>query len=84
MNDFNTHSMVSDIIKKVGRNSTGSGKVAKPDINFPEVLLSDGSKSNSFYTYKGDVCILNDEGLDITFDEYDKNDQILLYKSIMK
>ena len=80
----NTDEMIKDIVSKVGSNSTGSGKTANEDIEFPEVTLSDGSKSFSFYTYKGDVCILDDQGMDVDFTEYSIEDQNLLYNSIMK
>lgn len=75
--------MKEEIIKKFGRNTTGSGKTAKPDIEFPEVTLSDGTKTFSFYTYKGSICILDDQGMDIDFDEYSTKDQKLLYNAIM-
>ena len=75
--------MKEDIIKKFGSNSTGDGKVANPDIQFPQVTLSDGSTSWSFYTYQGDVCTLDNYGCDTTFEDYPKEDQALLYNSIM-
>lgn len=75
--------MKTEIINKYGKNTTGNGKVAKPDIEFNEVILSDGSKAWSFYTYKGDICILDNQGRDILFDEYPIEDQKKLFKSIM-
>ncbi|HOB25699.1 MAG TPA: hypothetical protein PKG93_00930 [Bacilli bacterium] len=51
--------MKEDILKKFGTNSTGTGEFANDDLVFPQVKLSDGSKSWSFYTYKGDICILH-------------------------
>jgi hypothetical protein len=47
------------------------------------VELSDGSKSWSFYTYNGDIAILDDQGMDNDFDDYSIEDQTLLYNSIM-
>ena len=75
--------MKEDILKKFGTNSTGTGEYANDDIQFPEVELSDGSKSWSFYTYNGDVAILDDQGMDNDFDDYSIEDQTLLYNSIM-
>lgn len=79
-----TDKMIQDIITKFGPNTTGTGKVANEDINFQEVKLSDGSKSWSFYTYKGDICILDDQGMDVDFINYTIEDQKNLYNSIIK
>ncbi len=78
-----TKKMINDIVGKFGSNTTGTGKVANPDIEFTQVNLSDGSSAWSFYTYKGSVCILDDQGMDISFDEYSIEDQKLLYNSII-
>lgn len=72
------------IVQKVGKNSTGTGKVANPDIEFDEVTLSDGSSTFSFYTYGGEVFILDNEGSDMSFEDYSDEDQTLIYNSIMK
>ncbi len=69
--------MKNKIINKWGDNT---GK----DIRFPEVTLSDGTKSCSFYTYKGNVYILDNTGMDNPFDEYPIEDQKKLLKSIDK
>lgn len=75
--------MKEDILKKFGTNSTGTGEYANDDLVFPQVKLSDGSKSWSFYTYKGDICILDDRGMDNDFDDYSIEDQTLLYNVMM-
>ena len=75
--------MKKDILEKFGVNSTGDGEIANDDIQFPEVTLSDGTKTFSFYTYKGSIRILDDQGMDIDFDEYSTEDQELLYNAIM-
>lgn len=76
--------MKKQILDKVGHNTTGSGKFANDDIEFSEVTLSDGSKTSSFYTYKGQICILDDQGMDVDFDDYSLNDQKLIYNAIMR
>ena len=75
--------MKEDILKKFGTNSTGTGEYTNDDIKFTDVELSDGSKSWSFYTYNGDIAILDDQGMDNDFDDYSIEDQTLLYNSIM-
>ena len=78
-----TNNMKKDILEKFGANSTGDDEIANDDIQFPEVTLSDGTKSNSFYTFYGYINILDDQGMDIDFDEYSTEDQELLYNAIM-
>jgi len=78
------NNLQEEIIKIVGKNSTGSGKVANDDIEFSyTVSLSDGSEACSFYTYKGKVCILDNQGMDNDFEDYPIKDQQLIYNSIM-
>jgi hypothetical protein len=68
--------MKEDILKKFGLN--------KGDRQFPEVKLSDGSRGYCFYIHRGFVYILDNQGMDNNFDDYPVDDQILLYKAIMK
>lgn len=72
-----------EIVKRVGKNTTGSGKVANDDLEFSPVKLSDGSEVYSFYTYKGKVCVLDDQGMDNDFEDYSQKDQKLIYDSII-
>lgn len=41
------------------------------------------TKTFSFYTYRGQVCILDDQGMDVTFDNYQLKSQKLIHKEIM-
>jgi len=75
--------MKKDILEKFGTNSTGTGEVANDDIQFPEVTLSDGTKSNSFYTSDSCIYILDDQEMDIDFDDYSAEDQKVLYNAII-
>lgn len=75
--------MEKQIIAKLGNNTTGKGKTANSDIQFAEVELSDGSKASSLYTYKGGIYILDNEGNDIAFSDYNEEDQKKLYEAIV-
>jgi hypothetical protein len=73
-----------DILKKVGINSTGDGEFTNDDLEFDEVTLSDGTKTCSFYTYQGEICILDDQGQDNDYEDYSEEDKVIIYNAIMK
>ena len=41
------------------------------------------TKAYSFYTYRGQVCILDDQGMDVTFDNYQLKSQKLIHSEII-
>jgi hypothetical protein len=65
-----------EIINKIGKNKT------------TEKHFNDGVKISSgellgFYTYKGEVCILDCFGMDVNFSSYDAKDQKIIHEAIM-
>ena len=50
-----------------------------------DLVEKDGLKTKtfSFYTYRGQVCILDDQGMDVTFDNYQLKSQKLIHSEIM-
>lgn len=52
------------------------------DLNLVE---KDGlqTRSFSFYTYRGQLCLLDDQGMDVTFDNYTLKSQELIHKEII-
>lgn len=70
-----------EIIKKIGDNKTKD----KNFTNDVKITQNDGTKTYAlgFYTYRGEVCILDGLGMDITFDEYDTKTQNLIHQEII-
>lgn len=68
-----------DIIKKIGANKTNE-KTFDDGI----FVTEDGEKSEllGFYTYRGEVCIL-DSGMDRDFKSYNQDNQDIIYNAIM-
>ena len=68
-----------DILKKIGDNKT------------KEKTFNDGIKLKSdetnellgFYTYKGEVCVLDGKGMDNTFSSYCDDDKAIIHKAII-
>ena len=70
-----------EIISKVGNNKTREYQLK----NELDLVEKDGlqTKTFSFYTYRGQVCILDNQGMDVNFSEYKLKSQKLIHKEIM-
>jgi hypothetical protein len=71
--------MESDIIQKIGNNKT-------KEKSFNEGIFIDEPTRNQmcgFYTWRGEVCILDGLGMDVTFSSYSEKNQIIIHSSIM-
>jgi hypothetical protein len=68
--------MKESIITKFGSNHKGR--------SFPDVTLSDGTIAWSFYTFRKNVYIMDNVGMDNNFDDYPEEDQTLLYNRILE
>ena len=70
-----------EIIEKIGSNKTKEYQL-KNELN---LVQKDGlqTKTFSFYTYRGEVCILDNQGMDVNFSEYKLKSQKLIHSEIM-
>ena len=70
-----------EIVNKIGMNET----LEKDFSDELEVVEKDKeiSYALSFYTYEGNVYILDSNGTDIPFDDYEEESQKLIYNTIM-
>jgi hypothetical protein len=70
-----------EIIAKIGANKTREYQLD----NLIDLLDKDGerTKGYSFYTYRGHVCILDDQGMDVDFSAYEIRTQKRIHKEIM-
>jgi len=70
-----------EIIAKIGANKTREYQF-NTELNLVE---KDGlqTRTFSFYTYRGQVCILDDQGMDVNFSEYKLKSQKLIHSEIM-
>jgi hypothetical protein len=78
---MNSIELEKEIINKIGNNKT---KEYHFD-NELDLVDKDGEKTKaySFYTYRGQVCILDDQGMDVTFDNYQLKSQNLIHSEII-
>jgi hypothetical protein len=65
-----------ELIAKLGRNKT-------TEKTFNNGIFVDGIELLGFYTYRGEVCILDSIGLDNDFKEYSDENKIIIYNAIM-
>ena len=71
--------MEAEIITKIGRNKPNSK-------TFNDGIFIDDPKSNEilgFYTYKGEVYILDGLGMDVPFSDYSEKNQTIIHSAIM-
>lgn len=71
--------MESEILKKIGDNKTN-------EKSFTESVIIDEPEINrvcGFYTYRGDVCILDSLGMDSVFSSYSEKNQLIIHTAIM-
>lgn len=70
-----------EIVNKIGMNET----LEKDFSDELEVVENDKeiSYALAFYTYEGNVYILDSNGKDIPFDDYEEESQKLIYNTIM-
>lgn len=71
--------MEQDILEKIGRNKTNEKSFNNG------VFIDDPSRNEllGFYTYKGEVCILDGLGMDVTFSSYSEKNQTVIHDAIM-
>ena len=69
--------MEQKIIQKIGDNKT-TEKTFNDGFFVEKTIQLLG-----FYTYKGEVCILDSTGMDVNFSEYSEKDQKVIYNAIM-
>jgi len=71
--------MESDIIAKIGRNNTNEksfiGNIFIDEPSYNQII--------GFYTYRGEVCILDGLGMDVTFSTYSEKNQNIIHEVIM-
>lgn len=71
--------MESDIIAKIGRNKTNEksfiGNIFIDEPSYNQII--------GFYTYRGEVCILDGLGMDVTFSNYSEKNQTIIHVAIM-
>jgi tRNA pseudouridine-54 N-methylase len=71
--------MESKIIKKIGDNQTD-------EMTFNNGIFVDEPNKNEllgFYTYEGEVYILDGLGMDVPFSDYSQKNKETIYKAIM-
>lgn len=71
--------MEQDILEKIGNNKTN-------EKTFDNGVFIDEPSRNEllgFYTYKGEVCILDGLGMDVTFSSYSEKNQTVIHSAIM-
>ena len=71
--------MEQDIIAKIGDNKTREKA-------FSDGIFIDEPKRNElvgFYTYRGEACILDGLGMDVSFSEYSEKTQAIIHAAIM-
>lgn len=65
-----------EIINKIGKNKTNE-KFFTKDIFINKYSLL------GFYTHRGQLCILDGEGMDVNFNTYSDIEKTLIHKAIM-
>jgi hypothetical protein len=71
-----------EIINKIGYNKTNE----KILVNELDLIEENGlqTKTFSLYTYQGQVCILDNQGMDVNFGCYQLRSQKRIHKEIME
>lgn len=73
-----------DIIRKIGYSSAQPGVMANDYIFDEQINLIDQSPIYAFYTFEGELCLLNMDGYDCDFSGYDEFNQELIHLEIME
>lgn len=70
-----------EIIDKIGANKTREYSFD----SLIDLVDKDGEKSRgyNFYTYRSQVCILDDQGMDVDFSNYELRSQKRIHREIM-
>lgn len=71
--------MEQDILDKIGNNKT-------KEKAFSDGIFIDEPKRNEivgFYTYRGEACILDGLGMDVSFSTYSEKTQTIIHSAIM-
>jgi len=69
----------AEILTKIGDNKT-------KEKNFHDGIILKGDVRNEllgFYTYRGDVCILDGLGMDVEFSSYSDENKKIIHEAIM-
>jgi hypothetical protein len=68
-----------EILTKIGNNKTN-------EKTFHDGIILKGDEINEllgFYTYRGDVCILDGLGMDVEFSSYSDENKVIIHEAIM-
>ena len=79
MEENGSTQMEQDIIAKIGDNKTREKA-------FSDGIFIDEPKRNElvgFYTYRGEACILDGLGMDVSFSAYSEKTQAIIHAAIM-
>jgi len=71
--------MEAEILSKIGNNKTN-------EKTFNDGIFIDEPTHNEilgFYTYRGEVCILDGLGMDVTFSSYSEKNQNIIHTAII-
>lgn len=72
----------AEILKKIGDNKTNE-KTFEDGIFTIDTAVDEGSQLCGFYTYRGEVCILDGLGMDVCFSSYEDKNKAIIHEAIM-